>query len=170
MTITNLVLGIDPGISGAIAVIDACDERVIELINMPTEKAKTGRSQVDANALSAFVGAVIQRCAPCRAIVVVENVWPMPRDGSKQAFNLGDAKGVIRGVLSGHLVRSEFVAPITWKKHFHMLGTEKDYSRTLAKRRFPSVDLKFKKDHNKADALLLAAFGIEKYFDYLKSA
>jgi len=52
----------------------------------------------------------------------------------------------------------DLVAPATWKRHFHLLGTAKDAARVLALARFPSAgrSLSRKKDSGRADALLIA--------------
>ena len=57
------------------------------------------------------------------------------------------------------------VRPVKWKKHFNLLNSEKDASRTRAIEIFPyfSSQLSKKKDANKADAILIASFYYETY-------
>ena len=64
------------------------------------------------------------------------------------------------------------VAPQSWKARFGLRGPDKDQDRLCALRTVPSAAhyLERKKDHNRADALLIAVFGIEHLINQLKAA
>ena len=55
------------------------------------------------------------------------------------------------------------VRPVKWKKHFNLLNSEKDASRTKVIEAYPyiSSELSKKKDANKADAILIAKYYLE---------
>ena len=162
MGVMEIFIGIDVGVSGALAAINK-DGDILALCDMPTELKKNKKKRVDGRELNSWVNSVVDFCAPCKVVAVVEAVASMPRDGSASAFAFGDSLGVIRGVLACHLFRTEFVTPVSWKRHHKMLGTDKDYSRTVAKLRLPSAVLPLKKDHGKADALLMAVYALDKF-------
>ena len=68
--------------------------------------------------------------------------------------------GLIRGVLAGAGVPIISVTPAKWKKHFS-LNSDAEKSRALAIRRFPTAPLARKKDHGRAEALLMALWKLE---------
>ena len=53
-----------------------------------------------------------------------------------------------------------FVRPSKWKKHFELINSSKDSSRTKAIEMYPKLSnqLSKKKDVNKSDAILIARF------------
>ncbi len=98
-----------------------------------------------------------------RVKVVVEHVTAMPGQGVTSMFNFGQSFGVIKGVCAALKLPIYFVRPMKWKKHFNLIKTNKDASRTKAIEIYPSISNKLsrKKDCNKADAILIA-----RYFHY----
>ena len=60
--------------------------------------------------------------------------------------------------------------PSKWKKHFELINSSKDASRTKVIEMYPSLSnqLAKKKDVNKSDAILIAKFYIETRFEYNK--
>jgi len=56
-----------------------------------------------------------------------------------------------------------FVSPSVWKRAMGLNGTDKEFARTRAKHFFPTAELHRVKDHNRAEALLIAAYGRGKY-------
>jgi crossover junction endodeoxyribonuclease RuvC len=102
---------------------------------------------------------IIARLKP--DVAVVEQVGAMPGQGTSSMFRFGMGCGLIRGVLAGAGVPIISVTPAKWKKHFS-LDSDAEKSRALAIRRFPGVTtLARKKDHGRAEALLLALWKIE---------
>jgi len=92
--------------------------------------------------------------------VVVEQVSAMPGQGVTSMFNFGQSFGVIKGICAAMQLPIFFVRPAKWKKHFELINTQKDASRTKAIEMFPKISsiLSKKKDSNKADAILIASF------------
>ena len=95
-----------------------------------------------------------------KATVVVEKVNAMPGQGVTSMFNFGQTFGAIKGICAALGLPIFFVTPSKWKKHFDLINSSKDASRTKAIEMYPllSKDLAKKKDVNKSDAILIARF------------
>ena len=93
-------------------------------------------------------------------IVVVEQVNAMPGQGVTSMFNFGQSFGVIKGVCAALSLPIYFVRPTKWKKHFNLIKTNKEASRTKVIEVYPEISSKLsrKKDSNKADAILIARY------------
>ena len=97
--------------------------------------------------------------------VVIEQVSAMPGQGVTSMFNFGQSFGVLKGICSAMQLPMYFVRPAKWKKHYNLINSKKDASRTKVIEIFPyiSTQLSKKKDSNKADAILIASFFYETY-------
>lgn len=150
------IIGIDPGIGGALALL--IDGEFGDAVAMPVSQKKSGRNQVDAHGLAE----VLEDFATRADVVdcLIEQVAAMPGQGVSSMFSLGDSFGVARalGTLFAH--RVSFVSPAVWKRHSG-LTRDKAYSLTLARDAFPAARTKLtrRKDEGLAEALLLAKFG-----------
>lgn len=148
-----IYIGIDPGISGAIALLTPQKE-LIETHFMPI--MKLGK----ANRVNAADLARILRMAG-RGYAIVERVSAMPGQGVVSMFSFGHAAGVAEAVLATLGIPYELVTPQRWKRHFGLIGLEKDASRAKAIQLYPKASLSRKKDVGIADAILLARYGVE---------
>ena len=92
--------------------------------------------------------------------VVVEQVNAMPGQGVTSMFNFGQTFGAIKGVCAALSLPIFFVRPSKWKKHFELINSAKDASRTKVIEMYPSLSnqLTKKRDVNKSDAILIARF------------
>ena len=92
--------------------------------------------------------------------VVVEQVNAMPGQGVTSMFNFGQSFGAIKGICAALGLPIFFVRPSKWKKHFELINSSKDSSRTKVIEMYPvlSSRLSKKKDVNKADAILIARY------------
>lgn len=137
------VVGIDPGMKGAISVFH--EDGPITVHDLPVVN-----KMVDAKLLHLL----ISKIGP--DYVALENVHSLPRDGHVGAFKFGTVFGVCLGVAAQYPI--ELVTPQTWKKHHGLLRKDKEASRQLALRKWPALaeDLKFKKNADRAEALLIA--------------
>lgn len=143
------LLGIDPGISGAWALL--WPDGTTAAGDLPT-----AAGDVDAAGFATFIRSALPFAA------VVEAVHSMPKQGVASTFRFGRAHGAVLGVLAALLVPTHLVAPTSWKRHFR-LGSDKDASRALARRLWPACGvLERKKDHGRAEALLMARYGLER--------
>ena len=93
-------------------------------------------------------------------VVVVEQVNAMPGQGVTSMFNFGQTFGAIKGVCAALELPIFFVIPSKWKKHFELINSSKDSSRTKAIEMYPALSnqLAKKKDVNKSDAILIARY------------
>ena len=153
------LIGIDPGISGAICFFK--DGKIIDVIDMPSmSEGKKNKKQVNGNQLFNEIKLRLLEVSQDDVSVVVEHVSAMPGQGVTSMFNFGQSFGVIKGICSAMQLPIHFVRPTKWKKYFNLINTSKDASRSKAIEIFPkfSEKLKRKKDSNKADAILIASY------------
>jgi len=150
-------LGIDPGLTGAVAAVDA-KGRVHLLEDLPT--ITRGKGKVKRELDPAGLAHLLRPIAADIKIAVVEQVGSMPGQGVASVFSLGHSSGVISGVISTLGIPLQLVGPATWKKTFS-LTRDKTMSRTVASRLYPEVALHRVKDHNLAEALLLARYAMQ---------
>ena len=92
--------------------------------------------------------------------VIVEQVGAMPGQGVTSMFNFGQTFGSIKGICAALGLPIFYVRPAKWKKHFELINSSKDASRTKVIEMYPSISgrLTKKKDVNKADAILIARY------------
>ena len=154
-----LIIGIDPGISGAICFFE--DGKVKEVIDMPTmAEGKKNKRQVNGPQIYNEISLRVNKFQKKEIIIVIEQVSAMPGQGVTSMFNFGQSFGVLKGICAAMQLSMYFVRPSKWKKYFGLIKTEKDASRTKVIEIFPyiSSQLSRKKDSNKADAILIASF------------
>ena len=149
--VTGYFLSIDPGaVSGAYALFFA--GKPVKVGDLPV-----ANGQLD----GAELGRMVAGMEP--EAVVVERVASMPKQGVASTFKFGMAVGIIHGVLLSNEVPLHLATPGTWKRHFHLTGTDKDAARALAIRLYPALQgLHRKKDQGRADALLMGTYFLER--------
>ena len=148
---SRCILGVDPGLSGAIAFFfPDHPERVA------TEDMPTAAGDVDAVILAKRIAVM----AP--DVVLIERVSSRPGQGVASTFKFGRSFGVVIGVVGALSVPLHFVTPAKWKSHFR-LDADKERARALALQLFPAVGEQFqrKRDHGRAEAALIARYGAE---------
>ncbi len=151
------IIGIDPGLSGAIAVLK--DNKVLSINDMPVmAEGKKNKRQLNSAQLVALLKG--KTSSDEEVAVVVEQVNAMPGQGVTSMFNFGQTFGAIKGICAALGFPIFFVRPSKWKKHFDLINSSKDSSRTKAIEMYPllSNELSKKKDVNKSDAILIARF------------
>jgi crossover junction endodeoxyribonuclease RuvC len=146
-----LIIGIDPGASGAIVLLE--DDFPIEWMIMPTYQVGSAK-RVNASELADFIGLHYVDH------VYVEQVGAMPGQGVTSMFNFGHSCGTVMGVVGALGLPHTMVTPQKWKKAAGLIGTEKDASRSRAIQLWPSWrDLGTKaRGQAYADAALIARF------------
>ena len=153
-----IIFGIDPGVSGAISILE--NKKVIEIYDMPTMiDGKKNKKQVNGSQVSNIIKERLNNNNK-EIVVVVEHVNAMPGQGVTSMFNFGQSFGVIKGICSALSIPIYFVRPTKWKKYFNLIKTHKDASRTKVIEIYPEISSKLsrKKDSNKADAILIARY------------
>ena len=157
------IIGIDPGLSGAIAILE--DNKVKELFDMPVmPEGKKNKRQLNSALLVKLIKDNIENVD--NTVMVVEQVNAMPGQGVTSMFNFGQTFGAIKGICAALGLPIFFVRPAKWKKHFELINSSKDASRTKAIEMYPSIAEKLskKKDVNKSDAILIARYYSETRF------
>lgn len=146
---TRLTVGIDPGLTGAWAALDATGA-IVALDDLPV--IRDGRlGWIDGDALA---GRLIEVRAGRELHALCERITPLPQNGRMGAFSQGCTLGSILATLQLVHARVELVTPGQWKK---ALGLSSDKSASLDRARllFPGASLDRKKDHGRAEALLI---------------
>jgi|TARA_B100000941_G_scaffold180509_1_gene129490 crossover junction endodeoxyribonuclease RuvC len=153
------IIGIDPGISGAICFFES--DIIKDVIEMPVmADGKKNKRQINGPQIVNEIQKRIENIPKKNIFVVVEHVSAMPGQGVTSMFNFGQSFGVIKGICSALKLPIYFVRPVKWKKYFNLIKTDKEASRSKAIQIFPYISSKLskKKDNNKADAILIASF------------
>jgi len=161
------MIGIDPGITGAIAY----DNGVIDIPVQPNGINRKVKTRVDHVALLKLMNSlyslgerhVILEDQVYRPVVNPKTKKPVPGGGSS-GFSLGDTFGVLRATCHAAGFKVSVVTPTTWKKYMG-LTKAKDASLAMARNVKPDCldALKRKKDHNRAEAILLRYYGVDVY-------
>ena len=157
------IIGIDPGLSGAIAILE--NNKVLNIFDMPVmPEGKKNKRQLNSALLVSLLKENIGQSE--EVSIVVEQVNAMPGQGVTSMFNFGQTFGAIKGVCAALELPIFFVRPSKWKKYFELINSSKDSSRTKAIEMYPmlSKQLAKKKDVNKSDAILIARFFSETRF------
>jgi len=157
-----LILGIDPGASGAVALLDG--GKLVDVIDMPVKSVMVSgkaKKRIDSRAL---VEALEQHDV---THVFLEQVSAMPGQGVSSMFAFGRATGIAEGVAASKTKELIEVRPQVWKKHFGLDG-RKDGSRELAMERWPRMASYFqrKKGDGRAEAVLIGLWGYECHLMY----
>jgi crossover junction endodeoxyribonuclease RuvC len=141
------LIGIDPGLSGAIAVL-ADDE--ITCHDMPFVEVR-GKRLVDAHGLVDLI-----RGVGTVDMAILEHVQGVQGSGATSAFNFGRGFGLLEGVLAGLAVPTTLVRPQSWTKALQV-SSDKGQHRQAAMRLWPRQAALFArvKDDGRADAALL---------------
>ncbi len=148
-------VGIDPGLTGAIALLARNGEKLLGVVDMPIF-ADGKHQQINAVALFQLMESWRRKYD---IEVYLEQVSAMPGQGVSSMFNFGTGYGIIMGVVSAMQLPLILVRPQAWKKRAGLLHSEKDQARTMAQRLYPTAELSRKKDIGRADAILIARFG-----------
>ncbi len=149
-------IGIDPGISGALALLTD-DNKLVEVIDMPVIPLGKAKRQINGAELAKQLS---RWCSQSGAVTAyLEKVSAFPGQGVTAMFNFGMSYGVTLGTLGALQIPVVLVTPQSWKRKANFIGKPKDYARTLAQQLYPEADLARKKDIGRAEAILIGRFG-----------
>lgn len=154
----SVILGVDPGLSGALALYRPQAGR-LEVWDVPVhELTRNGKNkrEVDVQGLVDLVADFADECP----LVIIENSTPMPGQGAASTFSFGKTYGILYGVLAAHKLVIERVAPVKWKRALDV-PKDKDGARARASVLLPthSTHWPLKKHDGRAEAALLALYG-----------
>lgn len=153
---SKVIIGIDPGCSGAIVVLNSSGTYQNAILT-PTVKVGT-KTRVNGAAVASFLRAFDLNGAEA----FLEQVGAMPGQGVSSMFTFGHAAGCVEGILQGLLIPYSLVTPQAWKKTAGLIGSDKDAARSRAIQLYPSLRILDQKAKGQAvaDALLIARHGI----------
>ena len=144
------IIGVDPGVSGAIAFYYPDRPNLISAYDVPV---------VDNSINPAELFDLIRRYGP--DLAVVEHVHAFKGQGVTSMFNFGKSYGIALGVIGAMKIPSVHVSPTKWKKYFS-LTADKEQARALAISKWPASEhFRRKKDNGRAEAALLALYGAQ---------
>lgn len=153
-----IFIGIDPGQTGAVAMICNGDVSTWDTPTTITKKGKKNRTEY----LPAQMSGILSDMTGSPEVhAFIEKVHSMPGQGVASSFNFGTGFGLWLGILAGLQVPYTLVTPQAWKKALMQGMADKDAARIRAQELFPCAAgmLSRKKDIGRADALLIAEHG-----------
>lgn len=146
-----ILAGIDPGATGALAILDGSNVTILDVPkvgNEPDEVAWAAQWSIH---------------LPFVDHIFIEQVGAMPGQGVTSMFNFGTRYGFVKALAYAAGVSVSFVRPNVWKPAVGIpKGADKGASRLRASQLFPAhVDLwKLAKHDGRAESLLIAYFGV----------
>ena len=151
-----IILGIDPGLSGALAFLDTRDN-TIDVVDMPTVTVMRNRKEKREVSAQLVAAIVVKRHVE---EAFLEKVNAMAGQGVSSVFSFGRSAGIIEGVLAAFDIPTTLVTPQAWQKAMGVRDG-KDGSRERAMQLFPASAELFhrKKDDGRSDATLIAKYG-----------
>lgn len=165
------ILGVDPGVSGALALFDPSRTAASGLRWVVDDIPVFGdeKRELNAGALRDW----LRRYSPDHAFLELVTAMPsIPGHkgaarrgmGAAGAFRFGGFFYALKAVLSCCDVPFTLVTPAVWKKASGLKGSDKEASRLRALQLFPELSgpLSRKKDQNRAEAALIAKHGADR--------
>ena len=158
-----MIIGIDPGLSGAIAILPAGGK--LEIHDMPIKAIERGgknKREIDCAALVSILRPLVSGPViggPMWA--VLERVGAMPGQGVTSMFSFGRSVGMIEGILAALAIPVSYVAPVKWKRAMQV-PAGKDGARLRASQMMPAyaAEWRLKKHDGRAEAALIALYGM----------
>ena len=145
-------LGIDPGKTGAISVIDWWEKDTRQ--GRATEATIT-TCKLDGTELDIWQW-LNDNTDMLNAVATIENVHSMPQQSSQSGFTFGKNFGFLIGLLTASSIPYKFVTPQKWQKGMQcMTGGDKNISKAATQRLWPKI----KSTHALADSMLIAEYG-----------
>jgi len=153
-----MIVGIDPGLSGAVAILRPSYGNGANVFSTPTLTAK-GKKQY---AIAEMVR-LLSKCSRVEGVIVIlEDVHAMPGQGVTSMFSFGRGVGLWEGILAALQIPYQKVTPQVWKAAMGLRGKDKGASILLAQQRFPQLAATIGRNDGRAEALLMALYWSEK--------
>jgi len=152
-----IIAGIDPGKSGALAILHP--DRSAEFFDVPMVKIK-GKAKPAWNLWAEMWYFALDQASV--DMVVIEDIAARPGQGVTSMFTFGRSLGFAHGiVMSVTSCPVHFVTPSVWKGKLGLLKSDKGASREKCRSLYPqtSKDIGRVKDDGRAEAALLAHYG-----------
>jgi len=148
------ILGCDPGIHGALALVDIVDGAPPWLIDVPDVPVIGTGAKERVNTM--LVRDWLAHHTPDHALI--ERAGSMPKQGVASTFKYARAVGSLETVVACSDIPYSIIEPAVWKKFHHLPGKDKEAARQRALQLFPAAHAFFslKKHHQRAEAALIA--------------
>ena len=151
----KIIIGIGPGLTGGIAILDSKNKELIRVEDMPIIP-EGGKKKVSGHGLMKLIGGYTRHQVD---MVYLEKVGARPGQGVVSMFNFGRSYGAVEAAVSLMGFPLTYVTPQRWKRSAGLMGTHKDASRGKVLDLYPDADVHRKKDNGRADAVLIARYG-----------
>jgi Holliday junction resolvasome RuvABC endonuclease subunit len=152
---SNTVLGVDPGLKGALAFVEP-DGTLVAVYAMPTYRQQRSHGKfktfIDEDALVD----IVRTHRPTEAWL--EDVFSSSQMGVVSSFSFGEGKGILKGALRALGVELRYVHPSVWKRDLGCTA-DKNQTKARARRLFP-FQAKLLKSEGKCEAALIALYGV----------
>ncbi len=155
---STIYLGIDPGKTGALAILFPTHA---EVLDTPLDEA-TG--EIDVDEMARYIGGL--DAFNHSIVATIERAQSMPKQGVASSFKYGAGYGMWLGILAANRVSVYSYRPHDWKKKMlppDVKLRDKRESIKAARGLFPDVDLGKAADAGRAEALLIAYYGRWQY-------
>jgi crossover junction endodeoxyribonuclease RuvC len=129
-------IGIDPGLSGAIAIIDNGDIRFFDTPVLEIVRGKSKKREYNVNSMADFIIHESHSSSTVEIKVGLEKTHSMPGQGVRSMFSMGEGFGIWKGIIAARQLSLELITPQAWKKAMMSgMGKDKDASRQKALQR-----------------------------------
>ncbi len=142
-----MILGIDPGLSGGLALV-SLRGALVAAEAMPV--LRNAVATIDVRALSGFLRAA----SGAEILGYVERAQAMPRQGVSSAFSYGVLFGSVLTAIASEGIGYELVSPARWKRDLG-LSADKRESVDRVRQLYPGFEIKNRED-GIAEAILIA--------------
>jgi len=157
----RLVFGVDPGVTGAIALL--ADRKFAGFIDIPSVPRRTKGNEVNGLVLSQRIDEACAAHPGAYRIAVIERIGIRPGQSASATSNFGETYGVLKGIFAHARIQYMVVQSSMWKRDLGLIApkgeeVDKDAARIEAIALYPEAapQLALKKHHNRADSLLIA--------------
>lgn len=164
MRFNSVIVGIDIGITGAVAILTACGSRILHCFDIPTEsRGSSAKKQINVRHLNRLLGESIVKhsrdeLGESEVKICMESLNGRPGQSCTSTFSLGDSYGVVRGIASLYSNQVVMVSPQKWKAASKLTGKTKSDSIVLARSIWPESSIPYltmQKHHDRAEAVLI---------------
>lgn len=157
-----VILGIDPGFTGALALYNP-DQHTVTIGDMPTttRRMSGGKLRTELN-IPAVLHWLDAHLPPADVVAWVEDPHALPKQGITSAFRFGQVCGAMQAAVLAYHIPLHLVAPATWKKAMG-LSADKVGCQHRASQLLPAHAhlWPLKKHDGRAEAALLAWYGAQ---------
>lgn len=151
----DTLLGIDPGLKGALAFLDR-KGNLLGAFKIPTYRQQRSKGKFKTFIDERELAAIIDRFQPSE--YWIEDVFSSSQMGVVSSFSFGEGKGILKGLAAGRGIIPNYVSPAVWKRDIGVTA-EKRSSILKAKRLFP-FQQKMLTSEGKCEAALIALYGL----------